>query len=156
MLRISVKYNLSALENSFRSMQNFVGNSAIKIAADIEISDILARTAIGNDANDKRFPQWSSFHREKPGFNYSPSHKAKRRKLGLQTSRKDLRITNALLQSLYYNGKDMVTVKDEFEAIARGQMENPNWKYHHLFLLHGDKTTPKQEKAIANGLQSSW
>lgn len=152
MFGIRIKAKVTEFNQRLKRIGAYAETRSNNDAARIVIAGIKARTSKGVDADNKRFPRWSSHH-DKPGFNYSPSQTNKRKKAGATVSKKNLRITNEMLQSLHLNNGTLITVDDAHALIARGQMEHPAWPYHHRFLMTNDEDVASVEQKIAHNIQ---
>ncbi len=135
MIQITMKADFRPFRKLITALILFPTRHGMPIAYGVTITAIKENTDAGVDAD------------EIPFHPYSEGHKKKREKIGLQTSRKDLKMSKRMMGSvgLYDN---LVNVAPEFQEIAHGQMFHKNWQYHHLFLMVGDKTIKKIELAM--------
>lgn len=148
---IRFRVNLRNYDAVINRLVIFCRSEAIRIAGNIVVTGIKHRTSQSRDYRNRVFQYWTPYgtksKRVKGKGPYSPTQESRRRKAGVQTNKKDLSVTGAMLDSLGLVG-NVVTVNDEFQDIAHGQMFNPKWRYHHEFLYPGIH----DDKKIANEL----
>lgn len=128
---------------------------SIRISANVVITGIKDRTGKSKDYRNHTFQYWTPFGTKKKRVEgkgpYSPSQERNRRIAGVQTTKKDLSVTGNLLNSLGLMG-NFVSVADEYQEIAHGQMYNPRWRYHHEFLFPGIHDDKKISSELVKGI----
>lgn len=141
----------------FNILTAYVQRRAITDASDIVRDGILNRTKQGKSYTNRTFPIWTPYGVKKSQYKgyspYSPSQQSRRLKGGFQTAKKDLRMSGNMLDSIRLMGNTL-TVADEYQDIAHGQMFNPSWRYHHEFLSAGKADAKQIEKKIVERINS--
>lgn len=145
------------LDRVFNALTAYIQRRAVTDASDIVRDGILDRTSQGKDYRKRVFPIWTPYGVKRSQYQghspYSPSHANRRLKAGFQTGTKDLRMSGNMLDSIRLMGNTL-TVGEEYQDIAHGQMFNPKWRYHHEFLSAGKSDVKEIEKKIVQRILS--
>lgn len=145
---IVIRCDTKQLFAKLHKMERYASQKAIIHSAEILTRDIRSKTKAGKQADNTPFPSWYPTEFETDEIEslgtsvYSPSQTRKRKREGVTTARKNLNVTGGMLASLGLDG-NWVTVGEQYQRIAHGQMFHPRWRYHHEFLLAGSDTVQK-------------
>jgi hypothetical protein len=149
---IEFRIDASDVRRRIRRISEYAA-SALDDASTVLIQHIRRDTKRNRDADGNPFPAWTPYDDVKGNGPYSPSQERKRKAAGVRTDKKDLFVVGDMLESLGLRGR-FVTVADDQERKAHGQLFHPKWRYHHHFLYASDDAVTAIADLLAKKIEA--